>query len=112
MTLDDLRAIVLALPGTVEGTSWDNVSFKVDGKVVVFWHGRLDCPVFKVSFDERDLLLEVDPETFFITDHHRPSPLVLARPGRLDPEWARANVTRVWRAQAKKATVRAWEAEG
>jgi hypothetical protein len=110
VSLDDLRAMVLALPDTVETTSWDAVSFKVNGKVILYWNPRYDAPVFKVSHDERDMLIEADPGTFFTTDHHRPHGLVLARPEGLDPGWARANVERVWRAQAKKATVRAWEA--
>ena len=37
---------------------------------------------------------------------------MLARPERLDPGWARANIERVWRAQAKKRTLKAYEAQG
>ncbi len=63
-----------------------------------------------MPFEERDHLIEMDPDTFFTTDHHRPYPMVLAHPDRLDIEWARENLTRVWRAQAKKAVVKAWDA--
>ncbi|WP_246318736.1 hypothetical protein [Peteryoungia desertarenae] len=73
-------------------------------------NGGQFSPVFKVPFEERDHLIEMDPDTFFTTDHHRPHQLVLARPERLDLEWARENLTRVWRAQAKKAVVKAWDA--
>ena len=107
---EDLRAMVLALPDTVETTSWDSPSFKVGGKVILYWNAGHDCPVFEVPVEERDFLIEADPETFFTTDHHRPWPLVLARPERLDPDWARANIERVWRAQVKKRTLKAWEA--
>ena len=107
VTFDLLRAMVLALPDTEETTSWDARSFKVNGKVILYWNPRHDAPVFKVSLDERDFLIEADPETFFTTDHHRPHGLVLARPDRLDPAWAQANIERVWRAQAKRATVKA-----
>ncbi len=61
-----------------------------------------------MPFEERDHLIEMDPETFFTTEHHRPYPMVLAHPDRLDIEWARDNLTCVWRAQAKKAVVKAW----
>ena len=105
VTFEILRDMVLALPGTEETTSWDSRSFKVDGKVILYWNARHDAPVFKVAFEERDFLIEVDPETFFTTDHHRPHAMVLARPQHLDPEWARANIQRVWRAQAKKRTI-------
>jgi hypothetical protein len=110
VTLDDIRAMVLALPDTVETTSWDAVSFKVNGKVILFWNPTHDCPVFKVDREERDFLIEADPETFFTTDHHRPWPLVLARPAPLAPGWARSNIERVWRAQVKKRTLRAYDA--
>jgi hypothetical protein len=102
--------MVLALPGTEETTSWDARSFKVNGKVILYWTPRHDAPVFKVAVEERDFLIEADPETFFTTDHHRPHGQLLARPATLDPGRARGNSERVWRAQAKRATVRAWEA--
>jgi hypothetical protein len=64
--------MVLTLPDTEETTSWDARSFKVNGKVIVFWNPTHDCPVFKVPIEERDFLIEADPDTFFTTDHHRP----------------------------------------
>jgi hypothetical protein len=109
VSFEDLRAMVLALPDTVETTSWDARSFKVNGKVIVFWNPTHDCPVFKVPVEERDFLIEADPETFFTTAHHRPWPLVLARPERVDAGWVRANIERVWRAQVAKRTLKAWE---
>lgn len=110
VSFETLREIVLALPGTEETTSWDARSFKVNRKVILYWNPTHDAPVFKVPIEERDFLIEADPDTFFTTDHHRPHGLVLARPERLDPGWARANVERVWRTQAKRATVKAWDA--
>ena len=110
VSFDDLREMVLAFPGTEETTSWDARSFKVNGKVILYWNPTWDCPVFKVPVEERDFLIDVDPDTFFTTDHHRPHGLVLARPGRLDPGWARATIERTWRAQAKKRTLKAWDA--
>ena len=109
LTLDMLRDIVLALPDVVETKSWDAVSFKVNNKAILFWNPTHDCPVFKVPFEERDFLIEVDPDTFFTTDHHRPWPLILARPEKVDIDWVRATVERTWRKQARKATVRAYD---
>jgi hypothetical protein len=36
--------------------------------------------------------------------------MVLVRPDRVDVEWVRENLTRVWRNQVKKAVVKAWDA--
>ncbi len=110
VTFEDLRTMILALPDTVETTSWDARSFKVNGKVILYWNTTYDCPVFKVDREERDFLIEADPETFFTTDHHRPWPLVLARPEGVDPGWARANIERVWRGQVMKRTLKAFDA--
>jgi hypothetical protein len=83
----------------------------VNGKVILYWIPTHDCPVFKVPIEERDFLIEADPETFFTTDHHRPWPLVLVRPDRLDPGWALANIERVWRSHVKRRKLRAFDAE-
>jgi hypothetical protein len=64
----------------------------------------------KVGFDERDFLLEVDPETFFVTDHIKNWPIVYARPESLDPDFLKENILKVWRAQVSKKTLRAWDA--
>ncbi|QLF68067.1 hypothetical protein FE840_009145 [Peteryoungia desertarenae] len=44
ITLDMLRQIILALPTTEETTSWGAVSFKVNGKAMLFWNPTHDCP--------------------------------------------------------------------
>ena len=110
VSFEDLRAMVLAFPETEETTSCGDLrSFKVNGKVILYWNAPgTTAPVFKVDLEERDFLIEADPGTFFTTDHHRPWALVLARPEGLDAGWARANIERVWRAQAKKRTLKAW----
>lgn len=109
LTFEALRDIILRYPDTEETTSWDARSFKVNGKAMLFWNPTHDAPVFKVPFEERDFLLEVDPDTFFTTDHHRPWPLILARPDRVDIGWVEANIDRVWRAQVKKRTLKLWD---
>ncbi|MGA9659526.1 MAG: MmcQ/YjbR family DNA-binding protein [Asticcacaulis sp.] len=109
VTLEQIRQIVGRLPDTEEGTSWGSPSFKVNKKAILYWNVQLDCPVFKVSFEERDFLLEVDPDCFFTTDHHRPWPLIIGRPEKLDIDWVRENIERVWRAQALKTTLKRFD---
>ncbi|MFT4091815.1 MAG: MmcQ/YjbR family DNA-binding protein [Asticcacaulis sp.] len=109
LTFEQLRTMVLSYPDTVETTSWEARSFKVNNKVILFWNPKYDAPVFKVDMPERDFLIEADPETFFTTDHHRPYPLVLARPEKVDIGWVRANIERVWRAQVLKKTLKIYD---
>jgi hypothetical protein len=108
----DLKALALSLdlPGVIETTSWGQPCLKAHGKLWTWWSPSENAPVFKVSADERAFLISVDPETFFVTPHYAGHGLVLARPDKLDPEWAKANLLRVWRAQAPKRLLKAWDA--
>jgi hypothetical protein len=62
------------------------------------------CPL-----EEREVLVEADPGTFFFTAHYKGHPLVLVRPEKLDLEWAKANLIRVWRGQAPKRVLKAYD---
>ncbi len=111
LTYEDLRKLALSLgfPGVTEAVSWGQPCLKAHGKLWFFWSPSEDAPVFKVSFDERDMLVETDPDTFFFTPHYKAHQLVLARPDRIDSEWIRANLIRVWRQMAPKKVLKAWD---
>lgn len=102
-------ALGLALPQVTEAVSWGNPCLKAHGKLWTWWSPQEDAAVFKLSHEERELLVELDPGRFFVTAHYRPHPLVLMRPEAFDPEWARANLIRVWRAQAPKRWLKAYD---
>lgn len=112
-TMRDL-ALALKLPGVTEAVSWGQPCLKAHGKLWFFWSPKENAPVFKVPFEEREMLVEADPDTYFYTDHYRNHELVLARPERLDLAWARENLLRVWRKQAPKRVLKAYDdaAEG
>ena len=80
MTRDEIRALVLALPETEEGTSWGYPSFKAGGKFLTRVRDEDDSIVVYVpSIDERGMLIEAEPQTFHLTDHYRSYPIVSAR---------------------------------
>jgi len=103
-------ALGLGLPGVEETTSWGQPTLKAHGKLWVWWSPSEDAPVFQVPFEEREVLVEAEPDRFFFTPHYKNHPLVLVRPKQLDLEWARANLIRVWRAQAPKRMLTAFDA--
>jgi hypothetical protein len=103
-------ALGLGLPGVEETTSWGQPVLKAHARLWVWWSPHADAPVFKVPFEEREMLVEVDPDTFFFTPHYKGHQLVLVRPEKLDLEWAKANLIRVWRAQAPKRVLKAYDA--
>ena len=77
------------------------VRLKEDAETVVF---MLD------SVDEQDALVETDPDVYFITDHYRGYPAVLARLGKLTSAECKVRLERAWRAKAPAALVRALDA--
>lgn len=61
------------------------------------------------SIDERDMMIEADPQTFFITDHYKNYPDVLIRLSHLDAKRLRAMLERRWRAAASRRLLKAFE---
>ena len=86
VTFETVRKAALALPGAEEGTAWGFPAFRVSKKMFLCFRRDLDAIVVRATFDERDAMIEADPETYFTTDHHRPYPWVLARIGKLRPD--------------------------
>ncbi len=107
---DDLRRLFLALPGVTESTHHGTMSFIVGKRFL----GRIrdDDTVFAMRCDpgERDVLIEVAPETFFITDHYRGYPYVLVRLAAIDADQLMPLVERCWRGAAPKRLVAAFDA--
>lgn len=67
----------------------------------------LVCP--GVPFDERDMLVEAEPETFHFTDHFRNYPYVLVRLANAHPGTVERLLARHWRATAPKKVLKAWD---
>jgi hypothetical protein len=112
MTEDEMREICLSFPGVSEGTSYGRPSFVVNKKFFTRLR-REDASVvlLEVSFDEREMLMEAEPQTFHFTAHYKDYPSVLARIGSLHRGSFRAFLERRWRKIAPKAMVRAYDAE-
>ena len=65
-------ALSLGLPGVEETTSRGEPTLKAHGQLWVWWSPHEDAPVFKVPFEEPEILVEAEPSTFFVTAHYRP----------------------------------------
>lgn len=106
-----MTAIALDFPGAEEGTSYGRPSFKVNGKFLTRLRAEDNSVVLlEVPFDEREMLMEAEPQTFHFTPHYKDYPSVLARLETLDPGSFRAFLERRFRKIAKKSVVKAWEA--
>lgn len=45
-----------------------------------------DSVVVKIDYDDREHRMKTDPKTFFITDHYRNYPMMIARLSAIDAE--------------------------
>jgi hypothetical protein len=107
MTWDEVVAIAKALPGVEEGLSYGTPGLKVRGKFLTRLRLEDDSLVFmEVGLDERELLLEADPQTFHLTAHYEPYPIILARLSHLDEATVRRFLERRWREVAPKRLIK------
>src|SRR5688572_26472357 len=111
MTYEEFRALVLSLPEVEEGPHYGKPAFRVAGKFLTRWRAEDDSAVLPgVSFDERDMLMEVEPQTFHVLEHYRSYEYVLARLASVDPEQLRGFLMRRWRKIAPRKLVKSLDA--
>lgn len=123
-TLDDVRALALALPEAAESTSYGAVAWKVRGKTFVWERPlrrrdvadleALGEPVpdgelvgVRVPAPDKEAVLATVPAAFDIP-HFRGFPAVLVELDRIEVEELRELVTDGWVAQAPKRLARAY----
>ena len=103
-----LRKIALSFPGAIEEPSYGKPAFKIEKKFFTRLRGE-DASILWIvdSIDERDNLIEMDPKTYFITDHYKDYPSVLVRVARLNATMLNTMLERRWRAIAPKKLIKA-----
>ena len=74
-----VRRIAMSFPGAEEGTSHDTIAYRVSNKFLARIHDDGVSLVIKVDFGEREILVEIDPKTFYITEQYRKHPAMLVR---------------------------------
>ena len=112
MIWDEVRKIALEFPLVEEGTSYGQPSFLAHKKFLTRVRREDNSAVFlEVGHDERELLMEAEPQTFHFTDHYKDYPAVLARLETLHPDALRGLIERRWRKVSLKSVVKAWDSE-
>jgi len=99
--------MALALPDTEEGTSWGAPSFKVRGQMfacqTTHRSAEPDTLAVRLSFAQRDELLEADPATYYLKDHYVGYPCILVRLARVHPDALRDLLQMGWRFVSEKS---------
>src|SRR5215472_11067143 len=74
-----LREIALSFPGVKQGTSYGTMAWRVRKSFIARVKEDGESIAIRMDFGEREILMEGEPGTFFITDHYRNYPMVLVR---------------------------------
>ena len=101
---DGVAAFALTLPDTELSTSYAHPAVKVDGKSFTSTGREPDSFHVRSPHDEKAVLLETDPATFWQTPHYEGWPGLLVRYGSADPERVRLVIARAWWDRAKPKT--------
>jgi hypothetical protein len=100
-----VRRLALALPGVEDGISYRTPALRVRGKLLARLKEDGESFVLRVGFDARDILMQADPKTFYITDHYRDYPAVLIRFATVDPSQLPGILEQAWQEIAPKRLV-------
>ena len=103
MTWDQLCKLGLELPEVKEDTWYRTPALKVRGKGFVRLKEDGESVVFFLeSVEEQEFLMKTRPRVYFITDHYRGYPAVLARLSTLGAQEARLRLRGAWRLKAPR----------
>ena len=89
--------IALSFDGAEKGTSYGHPAIVIAKSFFTRHRAEDNSAVIVLgSLDEREMLLEVEPETFHITPHYKNYPVVLVRLEKIDAKALRGLLTRQW----------------
>jgi hypothetical protein len=90
-------------PGVEESTAYGTPALKVKGKILSRWRTEAEGALaLYCDFIDRQILLQADPEVFFLTDHYRDYPMVLVRLDKVRSAALPELIERAWRMRASK----------
>jgi len=108
ITPAQFKKVALSFPEAHEKSSYGNPAIFIAKKFFTRLRKEDDSVVWIVdSMDERDHLLEIDPRTYFITEHYRDYPSVLVRIARIDETMLKKMLERRWRKVAPRKLIKA-----
>jgi hypothetical protein len=99
----DVVAFALTLPDTYLESFYGDLCPKVNKKAFVSPGREPDSFHVPSPHDDKAVLLETDPDTFWQTPHYEGWPGLLVRYGSADPERVKLIITRAWWDKASKA---------
>ena len=98
--VETLRRIALSFPGVEEGTSYGTLAYRVNKKFLCRMKEDGESLAIRMDFAEREMLIEGEPATFYITDHYRNYEMVLVHLSKVHPEELKRIFANAWRKYA------------
>ena len=102
--LDQIRQIMLALPGVTEGTCFGTPAFYVNKKLLA--RLKEDGETLMVHTEVREIWMKKNPEIFFVTDHYLNYPSMLIRLAKVKPKDLKQLLTDAWKKRANKTQLK------
>ena len=85
LTKAEARKLMLSVKGTSEGPYFGRPSVFYGESFVGRVHDKEEAVALRIgTIEMRDVMLEAEPRLFYITDHYKPWPMLLARLRTLD----------------------------
>src|ERR1700742_3261393 len=85
LTRTEALTVALSFPDTREGPYFNKPAIFVGETFLTRVHTKEDAMVLAIgSMEMRDMMLEAEPKLFYITDHYKKFPYLLARLSKLD----------------------------
>ena len=114
-TWQDVCEQAAGLPDVEESTTYRKPALQVRGKVFAWMSPHADALALRVEPDERPLMLESQPDVYYVTPHYVPlyqgTAIVLARLEALtDREELRSRLEDAWLLVAPEALARDYAA--
>ena len=110
MKWEQLCKIGRALPEVVESRWYGTPALKVRGRGVVRLKEDGKSVVFLLAdVDDQEWLIQARPEIYFITDHYRGWPSVLARLSKLPVAECRVRLEGAWKVKAPPALTKRFD---
>ena len=111
--LDTVRRIALDLPGAYEQPTYeDRPSWRTKPRMFAWFRPDPEALVVWVdTIEDKEAMIEAEPEKFFTTPHYDGHPIVLVQIDAVDDAEVRELLTDSWRLRAPKTAVKKWDAE-
>lgn len=103
-------ALGKTLPETAEGSYHGMPSLKTRGKDLTHLYEEHNSITIKLgSIDERDALLDLDPQLYHIEDHFKGWPYLMMRLDQADRDTTMAHLISMWRGRVTKKMIKDFE---